>query len=412
MLHPDGFDPRSPSVIQDPFPVFQYLQDEDPAHWSSYLQGWVFTRYHDVREALTWSVDRIAPFMKQRSAEDRQAYEDLQLVALWSSFNDAPVHTHLRKLMSLALTAELMESAAPVASQLVDELLQKVKHRGEMDVMEDFAYQIPIGVMAELLGLPRSDVDTLRLWSEEINLFVGAAKDVPNKYRRAASSVRQMTDYFNDKYRERQRNPGDDLVSRLIIAEHGGDRLSCDEVVATCVMLTYAGHVTTAHLLGNGVLALLRNPDQLRLLHDNPVMASQATEELLRYDGPVQAMVRVADKDVELHGRTIRQGDRIFPMLNAANRDPRRFDEPHRLNLQRKGNAHIVFGHGPHTCIGLRLARVEIPIAISAFVDVAKDVAQDDPVEWTDSIAFRGPASLRVRFRTDFQASLQGREAS
>lgn len=412
MFDVDGFDPRASHVITDPFPVFEELQDRDPAHWSNHLQGWVLTRYLDVREALTWSVDRIVPFMNQSPETKKKDYGDLELVALWSSFNDAPVHTHLRRLMSLALTAELMESAAPIVDTLVDDLLHEVRGRGEMDVMTDFAYRIPIGVMAELLGLPASDVETLRLWSDEINLFVGAAKDVPDKYNRAAVGVRLMTDYFVEKYQERLKSPGDDLISRLIAAESDGDRLSQDEVIATCVMLTYAGHVTTAHLLGNAILALLRNPAQLAELRGNPQMASQATEELLRYDGPVQAMVRVASRDIELHGKHIRQGDRIFPMLNAANRDPRRFSDPHRLDLTRKGNAHIVFGHGPHTCIGLRLARVEIPIAIRSFLETAEDVQLNGAVEWADSIAFRGPAALPVSFSANLNDSLQRRKAS
>lgn len=412
MFDADGFDPRAPRVISDPFPVFQELQDEDPAHWSNHLQGWVLTRYLDVREALTWSVDRIMPFMNQNPQKNKSEYGDLELVALWSSFNDAPAHTHLRRLMSLALTAELMDSAGPVVEPLVDELLLEVRNNGEMDVMSDFAYRIPIGVMAKLLGLPASDVEILRFWSDEINLFVGAAKEVPNKYGRAAVGVRLMTDYFIEKYQERLKNPGDDLISRLIAAENDGDKLSHDEVIATCVMLTYAGHVTTAHLLGNGILALLRNPAQLALLRREPQLAAQATEELLRYDGPVQAMVRVANRDVELHGKSIKEGDRIFPMLNAANRDPRRFKDPHRLDLRRKGNAHIVFGHGPHTCIGLRLARVEIPIAIRRFIETAEDVQQNGNVEWADSIAFRGPSALPVRFTADLPNSLRRRQAS
>ena len=390
-----GFDPTDPDVVADPFPTFAELRESDPAHWSDRLDGWVFTRYADVRASLNWSVDRIEPFI--RAKDDFEA-SGLARVALWSSFNDPPIHTRLRRLMAKALSADHIDAMEADVHRLVGALMNEARPRGEMEVMADFAHAIPIGVMARMFDLPADDVPMLRHLSEEINLFVGAAKHVPNKYARSDAAVEAMTNYFTTLYDERASKPKDDLLGRLIRAEDDGERLDRDEVIATCVMLIYAGHVTTAHLLGNAVLALLRNPDQLAILRDDPTLGVRAGEELLRFDGPVQAMVRVATSDVELHGKTIRAGERVFPMLNAANRDPRRFDEPETLEIRREKNPHIVFGHGVHTCIGLRLARLEIPIALNAFLAATPQVEQCGPETWIDSVAFRGPASLPVRF--------------
>lgn len=386
-------------VVADPFPAFRRLREDDPAHWSENLNGWILTRYDDVRDALSLSVDRIIPFLEHQSRDALDAFGDLRLIALWSSFNDQPMHTHLRRIMGKALTVGYTAGAEPMIRRIVAGLIGQFDGRDEIDLMADFAYRLPIGVMGTLLGLPASDHERLRVWSDEVNLFVGGAKGQSDKYPRAARGVADMTEYFRDTVAARRAAPGDDLVSRLVWATDEGDAMTDDEVVATCVMLTYAGHVTTAHLLGNGVLALLRHPVQLARLRAEPSRIPAAVEEVFRYDGPVQAMVRIADRSFELHGRTIARGDRIFPMLNAANRDPAVFDDPEVFDVLRPDNRHIVFGHGIHTCIGLQLARLEIPIAFEALLDRVAGIA--GPPEWIDSVAFRGPARLPVAIRRE-----------
>ncbi|MEO8388739.1 cytochrome P450 [Polaromonas sp.] len=390
----EHFDPTAPDVIDNPFPMFSRLRESDPAHWSERLGGWVLTRYWDVRESLNWSVERLDAFLQ---AVDHSDSKGMQRIALWATFNDAPMHVHLRRLMAKALSSDFIDTAEPIIHDLSKRLSKAAKERDQIDFMADFAHQIPIGVMAKLFNLPDEDIAMLRHWVHEINLFVGAAKHVPDKYPRSSDALESITEYFMRHYEQRVRKSGgNDLLSRLIFAEEDGDRMTRDEVVATCVMLLYAGHITTTHMLGNALHALLKHPDQLRDLQKDPSIAQPACEELLRYDGPVQSMVRVAINDTLLHDRTIKAGDRIFPMLNAANRDPRRFDNPDKLDIHRERNSHIVFGHGPHTCIGLRLARLELPIAINSFLADISHVEAAGSVSWIDSVAFRGPDKLPV----------------
>lgn len=398
-LQVPDYDPRDAAIIEDPFPTFSRLRHDDPVHWSGGLHGWVLTRYEDVRNALLLSVDRIKPFLTHHSQGERESFAELELIALWSSFNDPPRHTRLRGLMNQAINPRTIAASEPAIRRIVEGLVERVCAQGDVDVISDFAGKLPISVMAWMLGLPESDIDRLRVWSEEVNLFVGAAKGFADKYQRAARGVSDMTTYFRDLTRDRRASPGADLISRLALAEINGERLSDDEVIATCVMLTYAGHVTTAHLIGNGLLALLRNPDQLSALRRNPSLARSAVEEMFRYDGPIQAMVRVAPHDIELQGKAIRRGHRIFPMLNAANRDPRRFDDPDRFDITRADTRHMVFGYGPHTCLGMPLARLEIPIAFDRLLARCRDIELSGPVTWIDSVAFRGPATLPVACR-------------
>lgn len=393
------YNPCDAAVAEDPFATFSHLRQHDPVHWSGHLNGWVLTRHDDVRNALLLSVDRIKPFLEHQSHRARVDFDDLEVIGLWSSFNDAPAHTHLRGLMNRAINVRYFAAAEPAIREIVEQLVDDVCAQGGMDVIADFAGKLPISVMAWMLGLPPQDIDQLRDWSEEVNLFVGAAKGLSDKYQRAARGVADMTAYFRDVVRRRRASPGDDLVSRLNAADVDGDRLSEDEVIATSVMLTYAGHVTTAHLIGNGVLALLRNPSQLSLVRQDSSRIPAAVEEMFRYDGPIQAMVRIAQQDIKLHGKVIQRGDRIFPMLNAANRDPERFDDPDTFNVARDDIRHMVFGYGPHTCIGMPLARLEIPIAFARLLDRCGTIELAGPVTWINSVAFRGPATLPVTCR-------------
>jgi cytochrome P450 len=393
------YNPCDAAVAEDPFVAFSRLRQHDPVHWSGHLNGWVLTRHEDVRNALLLSVDRIKPFLEHQSERARVDFGDLEVIALWSSFNDAPAHTHLRGLMNRAINPRYIAAAEPAIREIVERLVDGVCAQGGMDVIADFAGKLPISVMAWMLGLPSEDIDQLREWSEEVNLFVGAAKGLSDKYQRAARGVADMTVYFRDVVRRRRAAPGDDLVSRLIAADLDGDRMSDDEVIATCVMLTYAGHVTTAHLIGNGMLALLRNPSQLSLVQQDSSLMPAAVEEMFRYDGPIQAMVRIANQDMELRGKFIQRGDRIFPMLNAANRDPERFEDPDTFNVVRDDTRHMVFGYGPHTCIGMPLARLEIPIAFARLLDRCGAIELTGPVTWINSVAFRGPATLPVTCR-------------
>jgi cytochrome P450 len=398
------YDPRLPSVIADPYPIFHRLQDEDPVHRNAALGGWVLTRYADVRAALNdprLSSDRITPFVRHQA--DRGVGAKIQeigrLLGRWAVFTDPPTHTRLRGLMNTAFTTRAVDRLRPRIAEIVDELLDRVAPIGRLDLIRDFAWPLPITVIADMLGVPRQDRGALKAWSDELATFVGSALATPDKYERAARSVGQMTAYFRDLGRARRSAPPDDLLSALVGAEPRPDALSEDEVVATAILLLFAGHETTANLIGNGVLALLRHPGELAALRRDPALATSAVEELLRYDGPSGAMVRVARDDVAVDGVTIGADERIFLMINAANRDPRQFAEPDRVDIHRDPNRHLAFGYGIHFCIGAPLARLEAQIAIPALLRRLPDLElATDELAWIDSLVFRGLRSLPLVF--------------
>jgi len=398
-----AYDPRRPEVLADPYPVLRHLQDEDPVHWSEILGGWVLTRYDDVKAVLgdpRLSSDRITPFVNHYTKGGGGELGELgRLVGLWAVFTDPPTHTRLRGLMNRAFTSRAVEQLRPRIADIVAELLEAVQPRGRMDVIHDFAYPLPITVIAEMIGVPREDREAFKVWSDELAAFIGSALATPDKYERAARAIAAMAEYFRRMIPARRAIPCEDIMSALVAAQERDDPFGEDELVASCILLLFAGHETTTNLIGNGVLALLRHPAQARALRDHAALTGSAVEEILRYDGPTPAMVRVAVEDIGLRGRTIRRGDRIFTMINAANRDPRQFAEPDRLDLARANNRHIAFGYGIHFCLGAPLARLEAQIALPALLRALGEPALDiGELTWLDSLVFRGVKSLPVTF--------------
>ncbi|MGH7278382.1 MAG: cytochrome P450 [Candidatus Rokuibacteriota bacterium] len=397
------YDPRRPEVVADPYPVLAALQREDPVHRSEILGGWVLTRYADVRSALNdprLSADRITPFLRHQAHTGTDVAELGRLAGLWAVFTDPPRHTRLRGLLNKAFTSREVERVRPRVEAIVEELLDGVESAGRMDVIGDFAYPLPVTVIAEMIGVPKEDRDRFKRWSDDVATFIGSALTTPDKYERAGRSMAGMSDYFRGMIAARRGEPREDIMSRLIAAEERGDVLSEDELTATCILLLFAGHETTTNLIGNAIVSLLRHPEQLQAWRTEPALTASAVEELLRYEGPTQVMVRIAAEDLELEGRRIRRGDRLFLMLNAANRDPAQFPEADRLDLRREPNRHIAFGYGIHFCLGAPLARLEAQIALPAVLRRLPDleIATEAP-EWLDSLVFRGVKSLPVAFR-------------
>jgi hypothetical protein len=275
--------------------------------------------------------------------------------------------------------------------------LEQVGDRGQFDFIADFAGPLPGLVIMEMLGLPRAELERVKRLSDETALFIGSARSSPEKYARAESATHEMADYFRGLIAERRATPKGDLLTALIEVEDEGERLTEDELVATCVLLLFAGHETTTHHLANGLRALLQFPAELRRLRDDPGLAAAAVEEMLRYDGPIGALTRVVRVEHELHGKRLREGDRVFLMMNAANRDPRAFPEPDRLDLRREGVAHLTFGFGPHICLGFPLARLEGQLALPAVLAHWKRIElAPEPLEWIDSMVLRGMAAMRL----------------
>jgi cytochrome P450 len=398
------FNPADPATNADPFPIFRRLQDEDPVHWSDPVRGWVVTRYDDVRAIAldrAMSADRVRPFFDVLPGEEQRRLADLgRYLTLWAVFKDAPDHTRLRGLMNRAFTPRAVEALRPNIERIVNDLLDAIVERGNADLIADFAYPLPASVIMDMLGVPRSDLGVMKVWSDDIALFVGIARATPDKYAKAQAGTREMAAYFRRLVAERRKAPREDMISALIAAEEAEARLTEDEIVASCILLLFAGHETTANLIGNGVLAFLRHPAELAKLRARPELAADAVEECLRYDGPSGALARVVAVAHEMGGRQLKAGERVYAWMNAANRDPRRFSEPDRFDIARPDNRHLTFGHGAHFCLGAPLARLEAQIAFPRLFDRLQGLElTTDKFEWMDSLILRGVKKLPVRFK-------------
>ena len=393
-----SFNPMDPEFLADPYPTYHRLRAEDPVHHSP-LGFWVLTRYEDVSSVL-----RDPRFVKEPLAAlvaARFGAEVPRGVGLSMLDRDPPDHTRLRSLVSTAFTPRVVEGLRPRIQQIVDDLVTRAEAAGGMDVIEEFAYPIPVNVICEMLGVPVADHERFRGWSLDIargldSIWLPPDSEIP---RRSAASRHAISDYFRGLIAQRRASPRNDLLSALIAAEAAGDKLSEEELVATCILLLIAGHETTVNLIGNGMLALLRHPAELRRLRESPGLITSAVEELLRYDGPVQRTARVASADATIGGRTIAKGDMVMPFIAAADRDPAQFPEPDRLDLSRSDNRHIAFGWGIHFCLGAPLARIEGQIAIDALVRrlPGLELATHEP-EYRQSLTLRGLKTLPVKF--------------
>ena len=392
-----AFNPMDPEFLADPYPTYHRLRDEDPVHHSP-LDFWVLTRYEDVVAVL-----RDPRFIKQPLVALVAARFGVTVppgIGLSMLDRDPPDHTRLRSLVSKAFTPRVVEGLRPRIQQIVDALIARAEAMGSMDLIEEFAYPIPVNVICEMLGVPVEDHERFKGWSLDIargldSIWLPPESDIP---RRSGAARHAIADYFRGLIAERRISPRGDLLSALIAAEEAGDTLSEDELIATCILLLIAGHETTVNLIGNGTLALLRHPGELRRLRETPGLITSAVEELLRYDGPVQRTARIPSTDVTIGGRTIGKGEMVMPFIGAADRDPSQFPDPDRLDLARTDNRHIAFGWGIHFCLGAPLARLEGQIAIDTLVRRLPklEIATDEP-EYRQSLTLRGLKALPVR---------------
>jgi cytochrome P450 len=393
-----SFNPMDPEFLADPYPTYHRLRAEDPVHHSP-LGFWVLTRYEDVSAVL-----RDPRFIKEPLAAlvaARFGVEVPRGVGLSMLDRDPPDHTRLRSLVSKAFTPRVVEGLRPRIQQIVDGLIDRARAAGSMDLIEEFAYPIPVNVICEMMGVPVEDHERFKGWSLDIargldSVMLPPDSEVP---RRSAAARHAISDYFRELIAERRASPRGDLLSALIVAEEAGDKLNEEELLATCILILIAGHETTVNLIGNGVLALLRHPDELRRLRQTPALITSAVEELLRYDGPVQRTARVASMDATIGGRTIAKGDMVMPFIGAADRDPAQFPDPDRLDLSRVDNRHIAFGWGIHFCLGAPLARVEGQIAIDTLVRRLPRLALvTESPEHRQSLTLRGLKTLPIKF--------------
>ena len=395
------FRPEAPAFLADPFPIYRRLRAEDPVHWSPRLKAWVLTRYDDCKAVLLdkeISSDRLRPyFATLPGAEAARIGEIIRYLTHWMVFRDPPEHSRLRRLTSKVFNLQSMNAMRPATEDLVQWLFKRIGDRADIDFIADFAGPLPALVIMAMLGVPREELAGVKRMSDDIALFIGSSRMSGDKYDIAERATHEMAAFFLDFIRDRKSNPRKDLLSELAHMEDDGDRLTEDELVATCILLLFAGHETTTNHVANGLLSLLRFPREFDLLREKPELAPRAIEELLRYDGPSGAQVRVVKVEQELRGNTLKPGDRVFLMLNAANRDPEAYDEPDRLVLGRGGVAHLTFGFGMHICLGFPLARMEGQVALPAVLRHWKKIAlavPEDRIEWLNSMVFRGMKAL------------------
>jgi hypothetical protein len=396
------YKPNDPEVLSDPFRLYARLRDEDPAHWSPRLRAWVLTRYDDVKrvclDTAGMSSDRLRPFFATLSPPEAQRLAELaHYLTLWMVFRDPPDHTRLRRLAAKVFHVRSMHALRPNIESLTQWLLDSIGERREFDFIADFAGPLPALVIMDMLGAPRDELGRLKRLSDEMALFIGSSRDVPEKYERAAAATREMADIFRELVSARRAAPQRDLLTELVALDEGGERLSEDELIATCMLLLFAGHETTTHHLANGLRALLAFPGELEKLRADPSLAPAAVEELLRYDGPIGAQVRIVQELHTLHGKALRPGERVFLLMNAANRDPRAYPEPDRLDLRRNGVPHLTFGFGAHICLGFPLARLEGQIVLPGVLARWRRLQIAAEPQWMDSMVLRGMKAMPLR---------------
>ena len=393
------FNPMAPEFVADPYPTYRRMREEDPVHQSP-MGFWVLTRYEDVVASL-----KDPRMIKEPIQAFVAARFGLQVPPTGMGMSmldrDPPDHTRLRGLVSKAFTPRVIEQLRPHIQQIVDGLLDKVEGEPGMDLIEQFAYPLPVIVICEMLGVPVADHERFKGWGLDIARGLDAILLPPDSpvAQRSMQARHALAAYFRELIAERRTAPRDDMLSGLIAAEEAGDKLTEDELLATCILLLVAGHETTVNLIGNGSLALLRHPDQRKRLQEDPGLITTAVEELLRFDGPVQRTARIPSEDVTFGGKTIGKGEMVMPFIGAADRDPAQFPDPDRLDIGRTDNRHIAFGWGIHFCIGAPLARVEGQIAINTLLKRKPKLAlATDKPEHRQSLTLRGLSHLPVAF--------------
>jgi cytochrome P450 len=392
------------TFVQDPYPAYRQLLEEGPLHFvdvSGSMWGvWAVFGYAECSTVVR------DPALSAKRAErmlfsipHNRQYEFKELVrilSLWMIFIDAPEHTRMRRLMNKGFTHQGVEALRPQVEQIVDKLLEPLADRSCADLVKELAYQMPVRVISEMLGVPETMHDVFMQWSAAIAHFNGSPNRTMEHAQNAQHAVLELTEFFREAVAERRRNKGNDLISLLIDIQEEGEALTDEELYAQCVMLLFAGHETTRNLIASGVFSLLREPEKILELRDTPCLIRTAVEEFLRFETPIQYTARVTKDDYELCGVPIPKSQAILCMLGAANRDPKQFKDPQVLDLHRINNQHLAFGAGPHFCIGSQLARLEAQVAILKIIQRFPKIQLGHAAEWHPDFGFRGLKTLPV----------------
>ena len=388
-----------PEVLANPYPLYRRLREEAPVHWDPYLHAWVVTRYADVSQVLLRFRAARTPDPERLAGLGMGELTPIAAVMVRQIlFLDQPEHGRVRRLASVAFTplrvARLREHIRQIAEGLVDDLARQRR----FDVIAGLASPLPAIVTAEMLGVPTSDHELLKSWSQDFAEMLGNFQHNPGRAKKVVRSVEEMVAYFGAAVRRESSEPTEGLINALATAEVDGDRLSEEEVVANVIVTMVGGQETTTNLIGNGLLTLLRQPDQLERLRSDPDLMPSAVEELLRYESPSQHTARLAPPDAVLGGKDIPEGSAVIAVMGAANRDPERFGDPDRLELDREDNRHLAFGWAGHFCFGAPLARLEGQLVFEALLArfPTLSLAPDEAIRWRPNLGLRGLTKLHV----------------
>jgi cytochrome P450 len=389
------FNPLSPDFIRDPYPHYERLRTSDPMHITTHG---AFLASRHAEASLVLRDKRFGKDFVERTIRrygpkimDEPIFRSM---SHWMLQQDPPDHTRLRGLVVKAFTARRVEDMRPRIQEVVDQTIDAVIAHGHMDLIEDFAFRLPVTIICDMLGVPEEHREVFYKSSRDGGRILDPVPLSPEEVAQANAANTMAKMYFEQLFELRRRQPADDLTTQLVQAEEAGSKLSNEEMTANIILLFGAGHETTVNLIGNGLLALHRNPDQLALLRANPSLITNAVEEFLRYDSSVQLTGRVALEDVEdLGGKTIPKGETVLCLLGSANRDPAVYpDRPDRLDITRPNVKPLSFGGGIHFCLGAQLARIEAEIAISTLLRRLPELRLDDAKnpEWRATFVLRG----------------------
>lgn len=395
----------SPAFYQNPYPLYEQLRADLPVVWSERMGAWLLARYDDViatlrdtehfssRGRLLAALDRLTPDERAQL----QPFENHFTGGLINS--DPPDHTRMRALINKAFSPRMVEQMRSRVAALVNEFLDVVQNQGSMDVIKDLAYPLPATVIAEMLGAPAADRDRFKVWSEAIFAIQGRGRLTFAQLAHAQEHLLQFRAYLRGLIAIRRQTPHDDLLGQLVAVEMAGDRLTEAELLTTCVTLLTAGHETTTNLIGSTLYTLLRHPETLQAVQENPALLPTAIEEVLRFESPLQRNPRRLAQDYEYGGQAMKKGDFVLQMLGSANRDPVIFPDADHFDIYRQPNRHVAFGFGLHFCLGAPLARLEAPIAVQLVLERMHrlQLATTTP-NWMHHNLVRGLASLVVVF--------------
>jgi cytochrome P450 len=403
-MSPDLDDLLSDEAINEPRTYYKRLRETDPVYWNARWNGWILTEYDDVasgfRDHQRLSSDRFSgPFAKDLTESATRYQQLIDFMNKWMFTKDRPYHTHLRSLINTAFTPRSVEVLRPRIRELVRELAEPLRDRPSVNFLAEFAFTLPVVVIAEYLGVPAESRQQVRQWSDDLGAVIFVEGDNPNRFETGEQAMDSLVNLIRPIVRARSKEPRNDLISGMVHADLDGDRFTEDEIIANVVLMVFAGHETTMNLLSNGIVAFDMFAGTWELLHDDPKLVRTAVEEVLRFDGPIKGLARWATEPFELRGKQIKQYDRLLLVQHGANHDPKFFTRPEQFDPARWPNKHLGFGQGIHTCLGAPLARMEVQEAFSYLTEEFSSVeVLSSDLKYNKTVVSRSLQALDVRF--------------